>query len=75
MYVYDLIIFLCFKGGYDEANNENIKFIQMVLDEIFVLSGLDINKTKTMLTLFGRQEDKFSLAERVEIKWCKILLC
>ena len=29
-----------------------------------------VNKAKTMLTLFGGQEDKSILAERVGIKWC-----
>ena len=41
-----------------------------VLDDFFVLYGLDINKAKTMLTLFGRQEDKYPLVERVDIKGC-----
>ena len=59
-----------FQESNDDANVENIKCILNVLDDFLVLSGLGINKAKMKLNLFGRQEDKSILAERVGIKLC-----
>ena len=47
----------------DDSNNvENIECILSVSYDFFVLSGLGVNEAKTMLTLFGGQEDKEILA-------------
>ena len=35
-----------------------------------MLSGLGVNKTKTMLSLFGSNQDKSNLAGCLGLKWC-----
>ena len=41
-----------------------------VPDELYVLSGLGINKSKTMLLIFGSSLDKSDLAGSLGLKWC-----
>ena len=40
-----------------------------VLDELFVLSGLNVNKAKEMFILFAKQFDGSELSFKVGIKW------
>ena len=41
-----------------------------VLDDLYVLSGLGINKSNTMLSIFGSSLDKSDLAGSLGLKWC-----
>ena len=41
-----------------------------VIDEFYVLLGLGINKSKTMLSIFGSILDKSDLAGSLGLKWC-----
>ena len=69
-YADDLTIFLEYTNGDVDRNALSIKYVVNVLDEFFVLSGLDINKYKTMPSAFGSSLDKSNLAGSLGLKWC-----
>ena len=69
-YADDLTIFLEYVDGEDDLNAINIKNILKVLDELFLLSGLGVNKTKTMLSLFGSNLDQDNRAGSLGLNWC-----
>ena len=54
----------------DDLNASNNKSVLKVLNEFYVLSGLGINKSKTMLSIFGSTLDKSDLVGSLCLKWC-----
>ena len=40
------------------------------MDEFYVISGLGINKSKTLLSIFGSNLEKSKLVKIVGLKWC-----
>ena len=56
-----------------EVHSENIENVKAVLDtlECFrLLSGLTVNRGKTMLSIFGCKESYPQMCEQLGIKWC-----
>ena len=61
-YADDLTIFLEYTKDDDGWNTSSIKCVLSVLVKLYVLSGLGVNKSKTMLSIFGNSVDGSELA-------------
>ncbi|MCP3679187.1 MAG: hypothetical protein GY782_02550, partial [Gammaproteobacteria bacterium] len=53
-----------------EENFNNINSVLTTLEEFRVLSGLKVNRGKTMLTIFGCKQSNTELCKDLGIKWC-----
>ena len=67
-YADNLTIFLEYTNGEDVRKAISIIYVLNVLDEFFVLSELGVNKSKTMLSVFGTSLDSSDLAEALGLK-------
>ncbi|MCP3679804.1 MAG: reverse transcriptase family protein, partial [Gammaproteobacteria bacterium] len=68
-YADDLTMYLEM-GNSNEDNFNNINSVLTTLEEFRVLSGLKVNRGKTMLTIFGCKQSNTQLCKDLGIKWC-----
>ncbi len=68
-YADDLTLYLERSEVHSE-NTKNVKAVLDTLENFRQLSGLTVNRGKTMLTIFGCKETDVSLCKQLGIKWC-----
>ena len=51
-------------------NIENVKAVLNTLESFHLLSGLTVNRNKTMLMIFGCKKSDPQMCEQLGIKWC-----
>ena len=68
-YADDLTLYLE-RSEVHAENKKNIKAVLETLENFRILSGLTVNRGKTMLTIFGCKENDPQLCEQLGIKWC-----
>ena len=68
-YADDLTLYLERSEVHSE-NIENVKAVLDTLESFRLLSGLTVNRGKTMLTIFGCKDTDPLLCDKLGIKWC-----
>ena len=70
MYADDLSVYLEFKRKNRFENKQNVQNILQTMDKFKEWSGLKINLGKTNLTVFGKQAEKPTFVDELNLKWC-----
>ena len=68
-YADDLTLYLEWSESHTQ-NANNVSVVLETLESFCLLSGLKVNRGKTMLTIFGNKDTDPTLCEELRIKWC-----